>query len=295
MYVQKMDHYKINLQTFSASRSKVQPDMSQAAKMQIIPTPIRLGRTGYVAIYLVFVAVLARTLAMEGLRPQLSVFLAGELVFLLLYSAVIWVPNLPGWLLHLYFACQSVLILWLISRYTKFDFLILLYFLLSAQVSLVFGGRTRWIWVGIFVLFSGGSLIYFLGVARGLALSLTTIASEIVVPAYIVIYHENELARRQSQALLGELQEANQRLQSYASQAEGLAALQERNRLARQLHDTVSQLVFSISLTARSAQVLLANDPSRLPEQFERLQAMTSEALAQLRSLITKLRPPQDS
>jgi signal transduction histidine kinase len=30
-----------------------------------------------------------------------------------------------------------------------------------------------------------------------------------------------------------------------------------------------------------------------LPEQFERLQAMTSEALAQLRSLITKLRPPQ--
>lgn len=268
--------------------------MSRAVKTQTTHEPLKLGRVAYAALYLVFAAVLVRTLAVEGLRPQLTTFLAGELIFLLLFSVVLWVPKLPAWLLHLYFAFQSVLILWLISRYPNFDFLIVLYLLLSAQVSEVFGGRTRWVWVGIFVLFSGGSLIYFLGPARGLALSLTTITAEFVVPAYIITYHENEIARRQSQELLSDLQEANQRLQSYANQAEDLAALQERNRLARQLHDTVSQLVFSISLTARSAQVLLENDPSRLPEQFERLQSLTSEALAQLRSLITKLRP-QDS
>jgi signal transduction histidine kinase len=61
------------------------------------------------------------------------------------------------------------------------------------------------------------------------------------------------------------------------------------------LHDSVSQLVFSISLTARSAQLLLESDPERLPEQFDRLQALISEALAQLRSLITRLRPPEQA
>ena len=174
----------------------------------------------------------------------------------------------------------------------EFDFLILLYVLLSAQASLVFGERMRWAWVGVFVLLSGGSLIYYLGAARGLSLTLTTIAGEIVIPSFMIVSRENETARRRSQALLAELKETNQRLQLYASQAEDLAGLQERNRLARQLHDTISQMIFSILLTIRSAQVLLDLDPARVPEQLDNLQALTGEALAQLRSLIARLHPP---
>jgi signal transduction histidine kinase len=260
------------------------------------PPPLpRLGIIGYIALYLVFAAVLARTLAIESIRPRLPTYLAAESLFLVLYTAVHALPHLPGWLLHPYFVLQSGLIIWLLSLHPDFDFLILLYLLLSAQVSLVFGGRMLWAWIGIFILLSGGSLIFYHGVARGLALSLTTIAGEFIVPAYFIVSRENELARRQSQALLRELQDTNQRLQLYASQVEDLAALQERNRLARELHDTVSQLIFSISLTARSAQVLLKSDPARLPEQLERLQGMTGDALTQLRSLISRLRPPENS
>ena len=267
--------------------------MKQRRQAQPFQTPIRLGPIGYLAIYLVFLAVVARTLTLERIRPNLSIYLVGELLFLILYTVVLIAARLPNWLLHLYFAFQSALILWLISIDPEFDFLILLYLLLSAQVSLVFAGRMRWIWVGVFVLLSGGSLMFYLGALRGLSLSLTTIAGEIVIPAYVIVYRENEFDRRQSQTFLSELQETNERLQWYASQVEDLAALQVRNRLARQLHDSVSQLVFSISLTARSAQLLLVSDPERLPEQFDRLQALISEALAQLRSLITRLRPPE--
>jgi signal transduction histidine kinase len=268
--------------------------MSQSVQAPTTQSPVRLGRTAYLAIYLAFGAVAARTLAMEGLRPLLPTFLILELLYLVLFSAVISLPGLPGWALHLYFAFQSALILWMLSLYPEFDFLIVLYLLLSAQVSLAFSGHARWVWVGIFVVLSGGSLMVFLGPVRGLSLSLTTIAGELVVPAFVIVHHENELARSRSQALLGELQATNRQLQSYTSQVEDLAALQERNRLARQLHDTVSQLIFSISLNARSAQMMLAEDPSRLPDQIERLQALTAEALAQLRSLITQLRPPQN-
>jgi signal transduction histidine kinase len=234
-----------------------------------------------------------RTLSVEGIRPQLSLYLAAELVFLAFYTAAFVFSRLPEWLFHLYFAVQSALAFGLISRYPEFDFLILLYLLLSAQAPMAFYGRKMWAWVGIFISLSAGSLIYYLGPARGLSLSLTTIAGELVVPAFILLNHENEIARRRSQALLGELQQANQRLQLYASQVEDLAALQERNQLARQLHDSVTQLMFSISLTCRSAQALLEKDPARLPEQLERLQTMTSDALAQLRSLIARLRPPE--
>jgi signal transduction histidine kinase len=269
--------------------------MKRIQQAQFVQPPTRLGLIGYLAIYLAFLAVVVRTLTMQSVRPQLPIYLVGELLFLILYSAVLIATHLPCWVLHLYFAFQSALILWMISIYPEFDFLILLYLLLSAQVSLVFGVRMRWIWVGVFVLLSGGSLMFYLGVLRGLSLSLTTIAGEIVIPAYVIVYFENEVDRRQSQALLSELQETNQRLQLYVSQVEDLTALQERNRLARQLHDSISQLVFSISLTTRSAQLLLESDPARLPEQLDRLKAMTSEALSQLRSLITRLRPPEQA
>ena len=71
--------------------------------------------------------------------------------------------------------------------------------------------------------------------------------------------------------------------------------MQERNRLARELHDTVSQQIFSISLTTRSAQLLLEREPDRVPEILKRLQSMTLDALSQLRLFITQLHPPQKS
>jgi signal transduction histidine kinase len=136
-------------------------------------------------------------------------------------------------------------------------------------------------------------LIAFHGLLRGLSLSLTTIAAQVVLPAYVRTTQEIEAARLKSQALLKELQETHAQLERYAGQVDELASVQERNRLARELHDTVSQLIFSINLTARSAQLLLVKDPGRAAEQMVHLRSMTGEALAQLRSLITQLRPPQ--
>jgi len=87
--------------------------------------------------------------------------------------------------------------------------------------------------------------------------------------------------------LLAELQQAHHKLQEYANQAEELAA-------ARELHDSASQVIFSVTLTSQTARLLLERDPARVPEQLDRLQEMTSSALSQLRSLIAQLRPPQN-
>lgn len=246
-----------------------------------------------VAIYLAFAAVVARTFAVEEMQPLLPRYLRLELVYLILFTLVMWKSKLPDWVLHLYFVVQSVLVLWMLSFRPQFDFIVVLLLLLTYQVSLYFRGWMRWIWVGILALLTGGSLIFYLGLLQGLAKSLTTIAGEIVLPAYLIFSQEIAMSRRKSQELLNELQGTHQRLQQYANNAEELASMQERNRLARELHDSVSQLIFSISLTTRSAQLLLEREPARVPEVLRQLQEMTSEGLSQLRSFITQLRPPQ--
>jgi len=71
-----------------------------------------------------------------------------------------------------------------------------------------------------------------------------------------------------------------------------LSILEERNRLALELHDAVSQKLFSLVLTAESAETLLERDGEAARAQVERLKALSREALDELRSLIMELRPP---
>jgi signal transduction histidine kinase len=78
--------------------------------------------------------------------------------------------------------------------------------------------------------------------------------------------------------------------QLYA-QAQLVAALEERNRLARDLHDSVTQTLFSITLTAESARAMLVKKPERVEPQLERLQNLARGALAEMRALIFQLRP----
>jgi signal transduction histidine kinase len=76
-------------------------------------------------------------------------------------------------------------------------------------------------------------------------------------------------------------------------QAQQLAALEERNRLARDLHDSVTQTIFSLTLTAESTQVMMIKKPERVPAQLERLQNLARSALAEMRALIFQLRPAE--
>jgi signal transduction histidine kinase len=71
-----------------------------------------------------------------------------------------------------------------------------------------------------------------------------------------------------------------------------LSMLAERNRLALELHDAVSQKLFGLVLTAESASTLLDRDPAAARAQVDRLGALAAEALEELRELILELRPP---
>jgi PAS domain S-box-containing protein len=75
-------------------------------------------------------------------------------------------------------------------------------------------------------------------------------------------------------------------------QAKRLAVMEERQRLARELHDSVSQALYSIALGTHTALALLEReDPARAAKPLEYVLSLADAALAEMRALIFELRP----
>ena len=72
-----------------------------------------------------------------------------------------------------------------------------------------------------------------------------------------------------------------------------VSVLEERARLARELHDAVSQRMFSIRAHARAAEVLLAKDPARAAGELAAIAELGAQAHAELRAVIDGLAPPE--
>lgn len=72
-----------------------------------------------------------------------------------------------------------------------------------------------------------------------------------------------------------------------------LTIVEERTRMARELHDAVTQKLFSLRLTAQATASLVTSDPQRAMAEIERVQRLAGEALAELRAVIVELRPAE--
>ena len=70
-----------------------------------------------------------------------------------------------------------------------------------------------------------------------------------------------------------------------------LAATEERNRLARDLHDSVTQVLFSASLLAEVLPQIWRRDPEQAVESLASLKRLTRGALSEMRTLLLELRP----
>src|SRR5439155_18463279 len=70
-----------------------------------------------------------------------------------------------------------------------------------------------------------------------------------------------------------------------------LAREEERRRLARELHDSVSQALYGISLGAHAARTALERDTEQVAEPLDYILMLAEAALAEMRALIFELRP----
>ena len=87
---------------------------------------------------------------------------------------------------------------------------------------------------------------------------------------------------------LRQLAEKNAQL---AEEARALAALEERNRLARELHDAIKQQLFGLGLTVGAAQQLLQKDPAQAAERLAQMTGMVKQIQEEMDGIIKQLRP----
>lgn len=98
------------------------------------------------------------------------------------------------------------------------------------------------------------------------SLLLGTIPMVIFVVIYVTLYMRQNEAREQAQSLAAELESANRQLSEYAAQVEDLTIANERQRMARELHDTLSQGLAGLILQLEAADAHLThnrNDKAR--------------------------------
>jgi signal transduction histidine kinase len=74
-------------------------------------------------------------------------------------------------------------------------------------------------------------------------------------------------------------------------EAQAIATYEERNRLARELHDSVTQSLFSANLVAEVLPTLAQNNPGVFDKSLEALARFTQSALAEMRTMLMELRP----
>jgi PAS domain S-box-containing protein len=94
-----------------------------------------------------------------------------------------------------------------------------------------------------------------------------------------------------AQGSIRDIRERERLEQDLRRQAAALAANEERANLARELHDSVTQALFSMGLTARALELLLDRDPAAARQKLAELRELQKDALAEMRTLIFELRP----
>jgi signal transduction histidine kinase len=209
-------------------------------------------------IFYLLSAMVAAAVALRGLG---SVFIGGHgsrwmvagllLIFGVLLATERLLSQRWTWYPHGYLALQTGLILTLLLLPPHLDFFAALGLPLSAQALRALPRPLGFRWVGVLTLAVASTLLVTHGWLDGLAFLLVYGAGYIFVASYVFVTAQAETARAESQRLLSELQQAHRQLQDYAAQVEHLAAVDERNRLARELHDSLTQTLYSLVFGAK--------------------------------------------
>jgi signal transduction histidine kinase len=104
---------------------------------------------------------------------------------------------------------------------------------------------------------------------------------------FVVVFTRVAASEREARTALAE---ANQLLRDHAAQVEELATTKERNRLAREIHDSLGHYLTVVNVQIGAAQAILEHDRLRALDHLSNAQALTQEGLAEVRHSVAALR-----
>ena len=230
-----------------------------------------------------------RLLKLVYLFPFTGLFL----IHLFLHSRISWVEKQPDWLVG-YTILQGILafaITWLSGNV---GMVFCLFMALVGELLAFYKITVRGLLATGYLLalaFTNFALI--LGYKQAGWFLLGTIPTIIFVGIYVILYTRQAEANARARELLAELEAANRQLTEYAARVEDLTIAAERQRMARELHDTLSQGLAGLILQLEAADAhLAASRPERARVILEQSMENARGTLKEARQAIDDLRQP---
>ncbi len=184
----------------------------------------------------------------------------------------------------IYFGVQTFILTLVLSLgSTSTDAFNFIFIILAVHTAHVLPGKKAAVWITVYYVLVSFFTLSARG-TNGIYAVLFYGISYILSGFFGAVLQQVEKARDQNQLLVDELKETQQKLRE-------LAVVDERNRLARDLHDSVKQQVFAISMQLSAARTTLSESDKAYPSVTE-AERLARQATAELTSLINALRPP---
>lgn len=119
---------------------------------------------------------------------------------------------------------------------------------------------------------------------------MMTLSAVIFVMTFAHVAAKEMATRDEAQRLAVELGDANRKLREYMQQAEELAAVKERNRIAREIHDSLGHYLTAIHMQISAARAVMPQNPERAWDAVEKVQRLAGESLTEVRRAVATLR-----
>jgi signal transduction histidine kinase len=224
----------------------------------------------------------------QGTQLIVMLLLGGLYAFL---GTIVWhvVDVSPSlWIRLLYFGVQLILGGMIVHYGSAMSWLVLLPLVSHAMVALP--RRLSWPVIGLillaeifpFIISGEWSVIFTAGLSLGAAVLFVGLFTQITI-------NERD-ARADVERLAQELGQANRKLSEYALQVEELAVAEERNRLAREIHDGLGHYLTSINIQIQAAQAVLESDPEQASQLLGKARALSQDSLSDIRRSVAALR-----
>jgi len=203
-----------------------------------------------------------------------------------------WCQRLTSqWVVTLYFAFQVLLANAIIVIGREQALVALILFPLAAHGVMMLSSRGSYLLGALLVvtaLVSFGALESRLisTVVGGLALA----AGVVFTMMFTRVAVRENIARAEVERLNLELATANRKLRAYAAQVQELAVANERNRLAREIHDSLGHYLTVINVQLEAASRVFERDPQKAVAFVRKAQSLTQEGLTDIRRSVADLR-----
>ncbi|NIV39204.1 MAG: sensor histidine kinase [Anaerolineae bacterium] len=207
-----------------------------------------------------------------------------------LYNRLIfdWIP--PGWADLLFFSVQLALVFGIGQVLGVVGNLLVGLPLVAFAVERLKPWPRLLVYVGLTAAVVAPIGLRFSPWSEALVNGLTAMTAILFVAAFADMRRKEQQTRERAERLAAELEEANAQLAAYATQAEELAMTQERNRLAREIHDNLGHYLTIVNVQIEAARVVMESDPDRALDAMDKAQELTQKGLARVRESVAALR-----